>query len=223
MEFVKNQVKEIWADQAFVLSQFDGVSSRMEEMNTQLVALEQVASNFNHFIIEHWIPAQAILVDLHDATCPSCQRANAVADNGHLAAEFKQSGRTVWSLSLCQILNQGKPLPSLVLSPPSSLTPPPAKICCSSLWEPEKGSKHQQGSLYTLTKHWAQCCPSSAVTKGKLEAMETFQRLQKDLGMGVALEAFQKVLVAVKADMYHDAVGCPDCQVCDDWEYCKRS
>ena len=29
--------------------------------------------------------------------------------------------------------------------------------------------------------------------------------------MGVALESFQKVLVAVEADMYHDAVGCPDC------------
>ena len=50
-------------------------------------------------------------------------------------------------------------------------------------------------------------------TKGKLEAMKTFQRLQKDLGMGVVLEAFQKVLAAIEADMFHDAVGCPDCCV----------
>ena len=41
--------------------------------------------------------------------------------------------------------------------------------------------------------------------------MKTFQKLQKDLGMGVALEAFQKVLKAVEEDMYHDAIGCPDC------------
>ena len=32
--------------------------------------------------------------------------------------------------------------------------------------------------------------------------------------MGRALESFQKVLAAVEADMYHDAVGCPDCRVC---------
>ena len=47
MEFVKNKVEEIWKDQAFVSLQFDGVSSRMEEMNTQLVALEQVACNLD--------------------------------------------------------------------------------------------------------------------------------------------------------------------------------
>ena len=51
------------------------------------------------------------------------------------------------------------------------------------------------------------------MTKGKLEVMKTFQRLQEDLGMGVALEAFQKVLAAVEANMYHDAVGCSDCCV----------
>ena len=51
-------------------------------------------------------------------------------------------------------------------------------------------------------KHQAQCCPSSVVMKGKLEVMKTFQRLQKDLGVGVAFEAFQKVLTAVEADMY---------------------
>ena len=51
MEFVKLHVKEIWGNQAFVSSQLDSVSSILEEMNTWLVALEQVASNFSHFII----------------------------------------------------------------------------------------------------------------------------------------------------------------------------
>ena len=59
--------------------------------------------------------------------------------------------------------------------------------------------------------------------KGKLEAMKTFQKLQKDLGMEVALEAFQKVLRVVEEDMYHDAVSCPDFQVQGDWEYCRCS
>ena len=72
-------------------------------------------------------------------------------------------------------------------------------------------------------KHQAQCCPSSVATKGKLEVMKVFQKLQKDLGMGVALESFQKVLAAVEADMYHDAVSCPDCCVCGNWEFCKHS
>ena len=53
--------------------------------------------------------------------------------------------------------------------------------------------------------------------------MKTFQRLQKDLGMGVVLELFQKVLAAVEADLYHDAVGCPDCHVHGNWEYCRHS
>ena len=48
MEFVKNKVQEIWSDQAFVSSQMDGVESR-------LVALEEVAASFSHFIIEHWV------------------------------------------------------------------------------------------------------------------------------------------------------------------------
>ena len=87
MEFVKNKVQEIWSDQAFVSSQMDGVESR-------LVALEKVAASFSHFIIEHWVPAQAILVDLHNATCPSCQRADAMADNGGLVSESVRSGRT---------------------------------------------------------------------------------------------------------------------------------
>ena len=54
-------------------------------------------------------------------------------------------------------------------------------------------------------------------------SVKVFQKLQKDLGMGVALESFQKVLAAVEADMYHDTVGCPDYQVRGDWEFCKRS
>ena len=59
--------------------------------------------------------------------------------------------------------------------------------------------------------------------KREFGAMKVFQRLQRDLGMGVALESFQKVLAAIEADMYHDAVGCPDCCVCGDWEFCKHS
>ena len=86
MEFVKNNVQEIWSDQAFVSSQMDGVES-------QLVALEKVAASFSHFIIKHWVPAQAILIDLHNSTCPSCQRADAMADNGGLVSESIRSGR----------------------------------------------------------------------------------------------------------------------------------
>ena len=77
---MKNKVKEIWDDQSFVSSQMDGVES-------WLFALEKVASSFSHFIIEHWVPAQVILIDLHNSTCPSCQRANAMADIGHLASK----------------------------------------------------------------------------------------------------------------------------------------
>ena len=94
MEFVKNKVQEIWTDQAFVSSQMDGVESR-------LVALEEVASSFSHFIIEHWVPAQAILIDLHNSVCPSCQRADAMANNGGSASE------SIQSLSLRQTLDKG--------------------------------------------------------------------------------------------------------------------
>ena len=80
MESVKNKVKEIWDDQSFV-------SSQMDEVETMLVALEKVASSFSHFIIEHWVPAQAILINLHNSTCPSCQRADGMADNGDLTSE----------------------------------------------------------------------------------------------------------------------------------------
>ena len=34
--------------------------------------------------------------------------------------------------------------------------------------------------------------------------MKTFQKLQKDLGMEVALESFRKVLAAVEEDIFHD-------------------
>src|ERR1700743_3151599 len=86
MEFVKNKVQEIWTDQAFVSSQMEGVES-------QLVALEKVASSFGHFIIEHWVPAQAILINLHNSTCPSCHWADGMANNGGLASESVQSDR----------------------------------------------------------------------------------------------------------------------------------
>ena len=59
----------------------------------------------------------------------------------------------------------------------------------------------------------ASCHPYSAGTKGKLEVMKTFQKLQKDLGMEVALESFQKVLAMVEEDVFHDPLGCSDCCV----------
>ena len=206
MEFIKNWVKEIWDNQPFVSSQMDGIAFR-------LVTLENVAFNFSHFIIEHWIPAQAILVKLHDATCPTCQRADAMANNGSLCFEPEWSG---WSaLFPVPLLNswQGEAAPIIVLSPPTSLTSPLAQLHHSSLQVQDKGSKKHQGKPYSLMKHHQQCWPSLVAMKGKLEAMKTFQRLQKVLGMGVALEVFQKVLVAVEANMYHDAVGCPNCCV----------
>ena len=86
MEFVKNKVQEIWTDQAFVSSQMDGVKSL-------LVALEKVAASFSHSIIEHWVPAQAILINLQNSTCPSCQRADGMADNGGSASKSVRSGR----------------------------------------------------------------------------------------------------------------------------------
>ena len=53
--------------------------------------------------------------------------------------------------------------------------------------------------------------------------MKTFQKLQKDLGMEVALESFRKVLAAVEEDIFHDPLGCSECRVRGDWEFCKRS
>ena len=61
------------------------------------------------------------------------------------------------------------------------------------------------------------------VTKAKLEVMKTFQKLQKDMGMDVAMEAFQKVLSTIESDLFHDPLGCLNCQVRDDWKYHKHS
>src|ERR1700743_3422747 len=102
--------------------------------------------------------------------------------------------RPLQSLSLCHTLDRGKPLPSLLLSPPSSPPPPLAQLHCSSLQVQDRGSKKEQVSPYTSTKHQAHCHPSSVATKGKLKVMRTFQKLQKDLGLGGALESFQEAL-----------------------------
>ena len=59
--------------------------------------------------------------------------------------------------------------------------------------------------------------------KGKLEVIMTFWKLQKDLGMDVALESFWKVLATVEEDLFHDPFGCSDCCVRGDWELCKCS
>ena len=123
MEFVKNKVQEIWTNQAFVSSQMDGVESR-------LVALEKVASSFSHFIIEHWVPAQAILIDLHNSTCPSCQRADAMANNGGSVSESVRSGRAAPVPVPPPNSRQGEasslisPVPSLISNSSASLTPP---------------------------------------------------------------------------------------------------
>ena len=123
MEFVKNKVQEIWGDQAFVSSQMDGVES-------QLVALEKVATSFSHFIIEHRVSAQAILIDLHNSTCPSCQRADAMANNGDSASESLQSGQAAPIPVPLPNSQQGEappllsPVPSLVSNSSSSLAPP---------------------------------------------------------------------------------------------------
>src|SRR6202000_1033310 len=107
--------------------------------------------------------------------------------------------------------------------PPSSPTPPPAQLRHTSLRGHDRGSKKDRGSPYTLTKRRARCCPSSAAMKGKLEAMKIFQKLQKDLGMEVALGSFRKVFAAVEEDIFHDPLGCSECCVRGDWEFCRRS
>ena len=123
MEFVKNKVQEIWGDQSFVSSQMDGVESR-------LVALEKVAASFSHFIIEHWVPAQAILIDLHNSTCPSCQRADGLADNGGSNSESVRSGRAAPVPIPPPNSRQGEassllsPVPSLISDSSAGLTPP---------------------------------------------------------------------------------------------------
>ena len=123
MEFIKNKVQEIWSDQAFVSSQMDGVESR-------LVALEKVAASFSHFIIEHWVPAQAILIDLHNSTCPLCQRADGMADNGGLASESIRSGQAAPIPVPPPNSRQGEapsiisPVPSLISDSSAGSTPP---------------------------------------------------------------------------------------------------
>ena len=123
MEFVKNKVQEIWGNQAFVSSQMDGVES-------QLVSLEKVASSFSHFIIEHWVPAQAILIDLHNSTCPSCQRADAMADNGGSVSESVRTGRAAPVPVPPPNSRQGEapsllsPVPSLISNSSAGLSPP---------------------------------------------------------------------------------------------------
>ena len=114
MEFVKNKVQEIWGDQAFVSSQMDGIES-------QLVALEKVAASFSHFIIEHWVPAQAILIDLHNSTCPSCQRADAMANNGGSASESVRSGRAA-SIPVPPPNSRQGEAPSLISPVPSLIS-----------------------------------------------------------------------------------------------------
>src|ERR1700743_3712487 len=123
MEFVKNKVQEIWTNQAFVSSQMDGVKSR-------LVTLEKVAASFSHFIIEHWVPAQAILIDLHNSTCPSCQRADGMADNGGSASESVRSGRAA-ALPVPPPNSRPReasslfsPIPSLISDSSAGSTPP---------------------------------------------------------------------------------------------------
>ena len=112
MEFVKNKVQEIWSDQAFVSSQMDGVES-------WLVALEKVAASFSHFIIEHLVPAKAILIDLNNSTCPSCQRVDTMADNGDSASESIRSGRAAPIPVPSPNSRQGEA--SALISPVSSL------------------------------------------------------------------------------------------------------
>ena len=92
-------------------------------------------------------------------------------------------------------------IPLLVPSPPSSPSPPLAQLHHSSLWEPGNYSKKYRAVPYSSTKWHQQCCPSSVAKKGKLEAMKMFQKLQKVLGLGMAMEVFQKVLAAVEEDM----------------------
>ena len=123
MEFVRNKVQEIWTDQAFV-------SSQMDEVESRLVALEKVAASSSHFIIEHWVPAQAILIDLHNSTCPLCQRADAMADNGGSASESVWSGRATPIPVPLPNFRQGEasslisPIPSLISDSSARSTPP---------------------------------------------------------------------------------------------------
>ena len=109
-------------DKAFVSSQMDGVE-------LQLVALEKIATSFSHFNIDHWVPAQAILINLHNSTCPSCQRADAMANNGGLASESIRSGQATLVPVPLPNSQQGEasflisPIPSLISNSSAGSTP----------------------------------------------------------------------------------------------------
>ena len=100
----------------------------MDGVKSRLVALEKVAASFSHFIIEHWVPAQAILIDLHNSTCPSCQRADAMANNGGLASNSVQSGQAALVPVPLPNSRQGEappfisPVPSLISNSSASST-----------------------------------------------------------------------------------------------------
>ena len=102
----------------------------MDGVESRLVALEKVAASFSHFIIEHWVPTQAILIDLHNSTCPSCQRADGVADNGGLRSESVRSGRAAPVPVPPPNSRQGEasallsPVPSLISDSSAGSTPP---------------------------------------------------------------------------------------------------
>ena len=216
MEFVKNRVKEIWDNQSFVSSQMDGVEY-------PLVALEKVTASFSHFIIDHWVPAQAILIDLHNSTCPSCQRADEMAKNWCSAPKPNQSGQATPYPVPPPNPRQGEappiisPIPSLISDSSSSSNLP-------FFFVGARQRLQDQSVLFVyIDKQQAHCHSSLVAMKGKLEAMKTFWKLQKDLGLDVALESFWKVLLASMANMYHDAVGCPNCCFHGNWEFCRYS
>ena len=102
----------------------------MGGVESWLVALEKVAASFSHFIIEHWVPTQAIFIDLYNSTCPSCQRVDGLADNGGSASESVQSGQAAPVLVPLLNSRQGEapsllsPVPSLISDSSSSSTPP---------------------------------------------------------------------------------------------------
>ena len=102
----------------------------MDGVESQLVALEKFTSSFSHFIIKHWIPTQAVLVDLHNSTCPGCQRADGMADDGYLASESLRSRRTAPIPIPLPNSRQGdsapllSPVPSLISDSSADSTPP---------------------------------------------------------------------------------------------------
>ena len=91
----------------------------MDGVESWLVTLEKVGASFSHFIIEHWVLTQAILIDLHNSTCPSCQRADGLANNEGLASKSIQSGQAA-PVPIPQPNSRQGETPSLI-SPISSL------------------------------------------------------------------------------------------------------